>query len=466
MLSMHANCWLRRPVPQRRVARAGVRLSGKTPLFHFVMAIALTFTLAVASFRPAAAIDAVVTDISVSGDKDRVRFVLGLDRHVGFRVFALDNPVRIVVDLPEVGWRLPPRPPPGAQGIFQRVRYGLFQPGTSRAVVELSQPARIADQFMLAPGEGKPYRLVVDLERVSSAAYRRQVEAPPVEIVSLRRLDRPPPRRATAQPSVTPGGKPQSQRADGGAGRPGLPPPPRRPGDVPLAKRPMIVIDPGHGGADPGAIGKNGAYEKHVVLALARELKRQLLAANRYRVSLTRSRDVFIRLRKRIEIARDKGADMFLSLHADSIRNPLISGPSVYTLSEKASDKEAAALAERENKSDLIAGVDLSHENEEVTNILIDLAQRETLNQSARFASILVKELGRRTKVLPNPHRQAGFAVLKAPDVPSVLIESGFLSNKRDERNLTSKGYRARLAAGIVSAVDRYFGALLQARNR
>mgnify|MGYP003630612655 FL=1 len=222
-------------------------------------------------------------------------------------------------------------------------------------------------------------------------------------------------------------------------------------------KKRVIIIDPGHGGVDPGAIGLSGIYEKHITLAAARELKAHLERTGRFTVHLTRDRDIFIRLRGRIERARAKNADMFISLHADTIRSKSVRGLSVYTLSENASDKEAAALAERENKADLIAGIDLTHESAEVTNILIDLAQRETMNQSARLAAVLVDELGERVKVLRNPHRFAGFAVLKAPDIPSVLIELGFLSNKDDERALRSKHHRKRVAQSIVAAVDQYF---------
>ena len=228
----------------------------------------------------------------------------------------------------------------------------------------------------------------------------------------------------------------------------------------------MIVIDPGHGGIDPGAVGRSGVFEKRLTFAAARELKRELSRGGRYRVVLTRDGDTFLRLRDRFAAARRYRADLFVSLHADTIRNKNVRGLSVYTLSEKASDKEAAELAEQENKADLIAGVDLTHEPSEVTNILIDLAQRETMNESARFARHLVDELRKVTKLLRNSHRFAGFAVLKAPDVPSVLIEMGFLSNSRDERRLLEPAYRARLAKAVRRAVDRHFTRVEQARRR
>ncbi|CUW41208.1 Putative N-acetylmuramoyl-L-alanine amidase [Magnetospirillum sp. XM-1] len=228
---------------------------------------------------------------------------------------------------------------------------------------------------------------------------------------------------------------------------------------------PVIVIDPGHGGVDPGATGVSGTYEKHITLAMARELKTMLERNGRYRVHLTRDRDVFIRLRERIAIARAQGADLFISLHADAVQNPQIRGLSVYTLSRNASDSEAQALAEKENKADLIAGIDLTHESADVANILIDLAQRETMNRSAGFATELVDEVGQEMDLLGNTHRFAGFAVLKAPDVPAVLVEMGYLSNEAEERMLRQPQYRARLAKSVAKAVERFFPPNLKAKR-
>ncbi len=228
---------------------------------------------------------------------------------------------------------------------------------------------------------------------------------------------------------------------------------------------PVIVIDPGHGGVDPGATGVSGIYEKHITLAMAREMKAVLEKNGRYRVHLTRDRDVFIRLRDRVAIARSQGADLFISLHADAVQNPQIRGLSVYTLSQNASDNEAQTLAEKENKADLIAGVDLTHETPDVAGILIDLAQRETMNRSAGFATELVDEVGQEMDLLGNTHRFAGFAVLKAPDVPAVLVEMGYLSNDFEEKQLRQPQYRARLAKAIATAVERYFPSSLKAKR-
>src|SRR6185369_14997393 len=230
-----------------------------------------------------------------------------------------------------------------------------------------------------------------------------------------------------------------------------------RPGSASTAVLPLIYIDPGHGGPDPGTIGTTGTYEKDVTLAMAKELQRQLLATGRYRVKMTRDTDKFVALRPRFEMARRDHADMFISLHADA--NPFYSarGATVYTLSETASDSEAEALAAKENKADLIDGVDLSRQNNTVTSILIDLAQRETKNRSAAFAELLVHDMGQVTMMLRNSHRFAGFAVLKAPDIPSVLIELGYLSDAQDEALLISPLHRTKLATAMLHAIDGYY---------
>jgi N-acetylmuramoyl-L-alanine amidase len=238
-----------------------------------------------------------------------------------------------------------------------------------------------------------------------------------------------------------------------------LPPAPPKPPPTPPDTRPVIVLDPGHGGVDPGATGLSGVHEKAITLAFATELQHQLEDSGRYRVLLTRTDDSAVALRERVRIARAAHADLFLSIHADTLANRAISGLSVYTESETASDRETEALASKENKADLIAGIDLSGAAPELTSILIDLAQRETRNRSSLLAGELVEALGGVAALLPRAHRSAGFAVLTAPDVPSVLLELGYLSNKADERGLTSPEHRSRLAGRILAAIDEFFAA-------
>ena len=221
--------------------------------------------------------------------------------------------------------------------------------------------------------------------------------------------------------------------------------------------RPLIVLDAGHGGHDPGTVGSRGTYEKDVTLLAARELENQLEATGRYRVILTRTGDTFLGLGERVAIARDSGGDLFISMHADAIHRREVRGASVYTLSEVASDTQAAALAQKENRADLLGGVNLANQSREVSRILIDLMQRETKNRSAVFASGLLPELARHTALLSGSHRFAGFTVLTAPDIPSVLMEMGYLSNLEDERLLLTPAHRAKLARATVRAVSRYF---------
>lgn len=443
--------------------------------FLFVLMTAMVF----GQFAHAA--DAEITDIRVGKQGLSTRIVIDVDRPIDTSVFSLAGPARLVIDLPEVGWRLPARPLPAKIGVLSRLRYGLFKPGNSRIVIDLNQPSMVHQALALPATADKPNRLVIDLARTSGTRFLQAVAADPILIKSnpdqIRSAEVPrPPANASiaipqgqkvvvnkpakpAVPSAATLARKQPKVVPHGRSTPKLASlrVPTKPASKVASKKRVIVIDPGHGGVDPGAIGVSGIYEKHITLAAARDLKEHLERTGRFKVYLTRDRDVFIRLRGRIEIARERKADLFISVHADTIRNRKIRGLSVYTLSEKASDKEAAELADRENKSDLIAGIDLSHESEEVTNILIDLAQRETMNQSARLASLLVGELKSRVKVLRNPHRFAGFAVLKAPDVPSVLIEMGFLSNRDDERALRSKSHRRKVAQSIAGAVDAYF---------
>lgn len=335
---------------------------------------------------------------------------------------------------------LPPAPPPASAPVEEPAKVVTPQPPPPPPVVAEapvvvaaaspappSRPTTITGTPMLSAPVPPP--LPRPVQEVSAPAAAAP-PAPPAPVVKPAEQAALPARAAQPEPH------PRSPRNQGKA---------------------VVVIDPGHGGVDPGALGVSGIYEKHITLAMARELKAQLERSGRYKVHLTRDRDVFIRLRERVAIARQYGADLFISLHADSVNNPQLTGLSVYTLSQTASDGEAQLLADKENKADLLAGIDLSHESTDVASILIDLAQRETMNRSAGFAGSVVDELGREATLLGNTHRFAGFAVLKAPDIPSILIELGYLSNPTEERLLRQPDYRAKLAKGIARAVDRHF---------
>ncbi len=414
-----------------------------------------------------------VHDLRLGEHPEYTRFVLEMDSPLDFRVYTLGDPYRVVIDLPEVGWRLPKATVSRAVGLVTGFRYGLFRPGQSRVVIDAKRPVGLRQALVLPPRKGLGFRFVLDLMAVDRASFLKRtglggmmlVQAVPMIDEPLVEDAAPPPLRA-----AIPLPKPSPATAARTAANPRarmlarLPVPRQKP--LQHLRRRVVVLDPGHGGIDPGATGVNGIHEKHITLAMARAVKDGLEAVGGFKVMLTRNRDVFIRLRDRVSFARDAGAELFVSLHADSIGNPRIRGLSVYTLSEKASDREAALLAEKENKADLIAGVDLSLESEEVTNILIDLARRETMNQSVQLAGQLVDALARETKMLRNSHRFAGFAVLKAPDVPSVLVELGFLSNRRDETALRDPGYRDQLARSITRGIVAYFKRVEEANRR
>ncbi|NKB44393.1 MAG: AMIN domain-containing protein [Alphaproteobacteria bacterium] len=375
------------------------------------------------------------------------RLVLELTDGADSSVFQLTDPFRTVIDLPEIDWNLPDAVSMFRAGVVRDLRYGLFQPGQSRVVVDLVQPANVDRAFVLAPTASTPWRLVIDLKPVSPAAFLGQT-GPANRLMVAR------PQQQLVMPQES---RQNVVPADISAANSRTPLPDRKPAVRRADRKPVIAIDPGHGGVDPGAIGVSGVKEKDITLAAARQLKTALERSGRYKVVLTRNRDVSLRLRQRIAISRRAAADIFVSLHADSVGRPDVKGLSVYTLSETASDREAAKLAETENKADLIIGMDLTNESSDVRNILIDLAQRESMNLAAHLAAKLISQLKREVTLLRNTHRFAGFAVLKAPDVPSVLLEMGYLSNRQEEKSLRQKAYRQKLVVSITRALDSYF---------
>tara|TARA_R110001592_G_scaffold144484_2_gene367616 strand:- start:2239 stop:3447 length:1209 start_codon:yes stop_codon:yes gene_type:complete len=376
---------------------------------------------------------------------DKVRLVIDMDNVADFRVFALSSPYRLVIDLPSFTWKAGKTEHP--KGVFiNDVRQGKLMQGVSRIVFDLAQPVAIQTAFFLPRNQDRPNRLVIDYKPVNAVTF----EATKATIHGTLKTedythDDIPPTQASIENGVP------------------LPPanaarPQYRPPSNATVKKPLIIIDPGHGGQDPGAIGHNKAYEKYVVLSIAKELQKELLSTGRYRVLLTRNTDVFIKLKNRVKFARDHNGDLFISLHADSIKKSSVRGTSIYTISKKSSDAQTAALAKKENQADLIGGVGLSVEDEQVAFILGDFLMNETMNQSKFFANTLVKKLqANGIRILENPHRYAGFAVLKAPDIPSVLIETGFMSNRQEANLLRQKSHQKQMARAIRSGVDAYF---------
>jgi N-acetylmuramoyl-L-alanine amidase len=384
--------------------------------------LAASGAAAIAAAEPVAATLAgvVATDARAVGDDSRTRFVMDLSGEAAFTVFPLDEPDRIVIDLPDVGFALPKEAEHEVRGLVSAFRYGQISAGKSRVVLDLKQPVSVDKSFVLPPADGQPAKLVVDLVPTSRAAFAQAV-----------RLYRDHEKEAIA------------------AARPMTP--------APSDGRLRIVLDPGHGGIDSGAIAKSGILEKNVVLAFAQQLQQKLDASGRYEVLMTRSDDSFISLGGRVAFARSHHADLFVSIHADSFWGGDVRGATIYTLSEKASDRMAAQIAESENKSDILAGVAVPEDTTEVSDILIDLARRETKNFSVVFARNMIKELGPKVRFFKHPHQQAGFMVLKAPDVPSALVELGYLSNPEDEKLLTSPAWRETTAEAMARAIDTYF---------
>jgi len=379
-----------------------------------------------------------ISELRFGQHPDKTRLVIEMTAERDFRAFMLSNPYRMVVDMPEFQWRAP-RPDDLVKYNMTGIRQGNLKPGISRIVLDMNAPIEIMNAFTLPRNANNPPRLVVDYKRVNVSAFQR------ARANVFGELDVENVRFVRAAPSV--------------------PAPVQKPADrspSPKVEKPLIIIDPGHGGVDPGAIGANGVHEKRVALALALELKKQLEASGDYRVKMTRETDVFIKLGDRVRFARRHSGDLFVSIHADSLRDSSVTGASVYTLSEKASDEQTARLAARENRADMIAGIDIEVEDEAVMDILIDLARRNTQNQSKYFANTLVDTFGGSgIKLLRRPHRFANFAVLKAPEIPSVLVEAGFMSNKREANKLNTASHRQKIARALRKSIDSYFDTVL-----
>jgi N-acetylmuramoyl-L-alanine amidase len=372
----------------------------------------------------------VASDARLAGDARQTRFILDLDKAVPFRAFPLADPYRVVIDIPQVNFQLPVGAGTVGRGLIKAFRYGLVMPGGSRLVFDLTGPARIASSTMLEAANGQPPRLVLELEEVDRTSF----------VQSLAPESRPDLKPAIADVAVP---------AEAAA-----PPKPAAPVDL----RPVVVIDPGHGGLDNGT--QSGSEnEKNLVLGFGLALRDRIEKSGKYRVVLTRTDDTFIPLADRVKIARNESAALFVSIHADALprREGDAQGASIYTLSDRASDAEAERLAEAENKADAIGGVNLTEEPTDVADILIDLAQRETRNFSNRFARLLMGEMKNTVRMHKNPLKSAGFKVLKAPDVPSVLIELGYVSNKGDLEHLVSENWRSRTVGSMAQAIDAFF---------
>jgi N-acetylmuramoyl-L-alanine amidase len=382
---------------------------------------------------PVAAADfPVASDARLAGDDKQTRFVLDLDKALQFRAFTLADPYRVVVDIPQVKFQLAPGAGMAGRGLIKAFRYGLVMPGGSRIVFDLTGPARIANSYVLDAANGQPSRLVIELEEVDRTTF----------VQSLGAESRP-----ELKPAI-------ADAADIATAAAAAAPKSAAPVDL----RPVIVIDPGHGGIDNGTQ-SGGESEKNLVLGFGLALRDRIEQSGKYRVVMTRSDDTFIPLDDRVRIGRNQSAALFVSIHADALprREGDAQGATIYTLSNKASDAEAERLAETENKADAIGGVNLTEEPTEVADILIDLAQRETRTFSNRFARLLAGEMKNTARMYKHPLKSAGFRVLKAPDVPSVLVELGYVSNKSDLQHLISESWRSKTVGSMAQAIDAFF---------
>ncbi len=370
-------------------------------------------------------VSAIASHVEKSGDRSLL--VFDLTGTVPLSARPVANPPRIVVDLPEVAFRLDPAEGRAAAGskLIRSYRYGQFAPGRTRVVIDLAAPARIVRAESAAAGAGA--RLTIELAPSTEATFLASA------------ADSAP--SARSEPSAAP--ESQASPVDAGPG----------------TDKPVVVIDPGHGGVDMGATGRHGEQEKAIVFDFARALAEKIEAGGRLKAVLTRDADVFLPLNERVRIAHANKAALFLSIHADTLAEAHVEGATVYTVSSRASDAEAAKIAEKENLADQAAGLDRKEDVEQVGDILFDLTQRETRAFSAQFSQALIarwKEAGSLNK---NPARSAGFVVLKSYDTPSVLLELGYLSSEKDLARLTSPEWRDRAAVKTAEAIEAFFAA-------
>jgi N-acetylmuramoyl-L-alanine amidase len=396
---------------------------------------------------------AMASAFRLTGTSTRTSVRLEVNRPIAANVFTLADPYRAIVDVPQMDFRLPPSPAGrNGRGLVKAYRYGSFEGGRSRVVMDLAAPVRIEKAMFSPPVKDRPGHLTFDLVRI-----------PPEEFIALGGGSKP---EAPARPAPLPGQRDAAADLRSGRYDEALPrasgtpqPKPRTSGKT----RPVIVIDPGHGGVDPGTVAATDLTEKVVVLAVALRLKSILTQSRRYEVVLTRSTDTFLSLARRVEISRSHDADLFISIHADALAEKdlarTVSGASIYTLSEKASNETARRLAEKENAADLIAGLANvpASDEDQVRSILLDLVHRETANFSFEIRNLIARNFTGRVPLARDPQRSAAFRVLKQAETPAVLIELGYMSNEKDLSRLSKAEWRQQVANLIAQAVDAYF---------
>jgi len=364
----------------------------------------------------------------IAGDDARTRIIIDFDRKPDFAVHYVANPYRVLIDLPETDFGIKAEELE-ARGIFSEIRYGTMAAGRSRIVLTATRPVGVVLAEVQEEQGAASYRLVIDTAIVTGEVFQAQME-----------------KQSWQEAAAPAGGEPPAVMLPGGKA------------DGPF----VIAVDAGHGGIDNGARGGvTKTEEKHVTLAFARELAAALNRLPGTRAILTRDKDEFLSLSQRVQLARSEGANLLISIHADTLKQKDIRGATIYTISDKASDSLAARLSARENLSDQIAGTPFVDDPAEVADILLALTRRETQAFSINLAQSIVSNFKDQVLLINNPHRHAGFRVLTAPDVPSILLELGFLSNKDDEQLLVDPAWQKKVAGLIAGAVEQYRTAIV-----
>lgn len=366
---------------------------------------------------------------SIAGDTASTRFFIDFDQNLSFKTTYMDKPNRIIIDLDESVFNLGEENKLEPRGLISAIQFGRISQGRSRIVLTLASPVEIIRSSLKKRLDEDNYRFLLDMDSTDEATFANLLTEQKAKSRSNSNL-------AVKGDRVAP-----VEKKEG---------------------RFTIVIDPGHGGIDGGAVGRNGAQEKDIVFAFSKVVRDKLIATGPFDVLMTREEDKFLSLRDRLEFSRRSKADLFISIHADSLRQRFVRGSTIYTLSKKASDRLSAKLAETENSADLVGGLAVEEEVEAVTDILVDLTTSETKRFSRRFSSLLVKNLGSEIRLIKNPQRSAAFGVLKAPEVPSVLLELGYLSNVEDERLLQSAEFKAKAGQAIANSVLDFFKPRMQ----
>ena len=360
----------------------------------------------------------------IMGDENSTRMLIDFDTLISAKILYMDQPSRIVIELPRTVFSFAQNSGFEPRGLIALVRHGAISKDTTRIVISLKSPAKVSHHEILPLNNGDGHRLILDIEAVLPAEFATLIQQQS-EI------------RGVSGNVVTKGDRVYRGKRNNG--------------------RFKIVVDPGHGGIDGGASGVRGAIEKDITLAVAKQIRTELEKSGNFDVELTREEDVFVSLRQRVDFTRRAHADLFISIHADSLSQRYVRGSTVYTLSKKASDNLSARLAESENLSDLVAGLALPEEEDVVTDILVELTARETIRFSRHFSGILTASLKNHINLIKNPQRYAAFGVLKAPEVPSILLELGYLSNKQDEKLMRSEKWQAKVAQSVGVAVTKFF---------